>query len=315
MKVGIYLPNIKGEARGGVMTRVKLLEKYIPYVEIFDDVSKAGDYDFLDLQFRDTFLWKYKHISTMHGVLPLRYCTNLHAQASMFVRTLWQKRAMKTAKAIITVSHEADRQAKKLCPNMKTNVVYAGLDPENYRIDERKEDKIIFLNSAEKYENLQVLLDAVKPYGDKSVDGCHYPFTVEAYSQGRQRQKYQNQVNKQYLPVNLKDEVDNKIIIKELSKARCLVQPCLLETFGFPIIEGMLSGCIVIASDILSHRENFENILFFNLKKPEELKRLIEEVMAGKYDYLIPLALKEVKEKYNVKRFIEETKAVYESVA
>lgn len=313
--IGIYFDE-HGGTRGGPYVRANLLAKYIPYVNVFTNINEAKNYDILDFQWRvPKELEKYKHICTFHGILPLRYCSNVHAKLAMWYRTQEQKRLMKTAREIITVSDEAKRQARTLVKK-ETHVVYAGIETDKYKVKKKKDDKIIFLNSLEKYENLQLILDALK---DGGWTGYNYeslcqtpPFVVDAYGYGRLQEYYQKQIWNDDLPVNIKEEVENAVIIKALSDANCLIQPALQETFGLPICEAMASGAVVIASDITSHRENFDNVLFCHPQSPLKLAVLIEEVMKGKYNYLIKPALKEVKRKYNAKRFIEETKSIYE---
>lgn len=316
-KVGIYFDK-GGGTRGGPYVRAKLLEKYIKGVEIFNDINKAKDYELLDFQWRvPKELNRYPHICTFHGILPLKMCSNLHAKAAMLYRTHEQKQILKTAEKIIAVSDEAKRQLSSLTKK-NIDVVYAGLELNKYKI-KKKEDTILFLNSLEKYENLGVILDALK-YGGWYGYECDSlvtspPFILDVYGRGRLQTQYENKIENDLLPVNIREEVDNKIIIDELSKAKCLIQPALQETFGLPIIEAMASGCIVIASDIPSHRENFENILFFKSNDYEHLARLINEVMIdNKHRELIPLAIKEVKEKYNVERFIKETREIYNTL-
>jgi glycosyltransferase involved in cell wall biosynthesis len=318
--VGIYFDK-GGGTRGGPYVRAKLLEKYIPYVKIFNDVKEAKNFSIIDFQWRlPKELNKYPHICTFHGVLPLKYCSNLYAKGAMFIRTWQQNKALQSAKAIIAVSEEALRQVKQRLPSSQdkiVKVIYAGLELHNYKIRE-KENKFLFLNSLEKYENLQVIIDALKHrqyhYGHY-FGWSYYPkFFVDVYGYGRMQKHYEKQIDTFGLSINIKDEVDNKIIIDELLKARAVIQPALQETFGLPICEAMLSGAIAIASDIPSHRENFKNVLFFKTDDYKQLGNLIEEVINGKHDDLIKPALKEVKKKYNVERFINETKKVYQEV-
>lgn len=317
-KIGIYFDK-GGGTRGGPYVRAKLLEKYLPDVKIYNDISHAEEFDCQDFQWRvPGKLNRLRHICTFHGILPLKFCSNLHAQASMWYRIREQKRILQTAEKVIAVSEEAKRQAQTLT-NKPIEVIHAGIEVEKYK-ERKKEDTIMFLNSLEKYENLQVILKALK-YGGWYGYECDSlvtspPFVLDVYGYGRMQKQFKKMIDDDLLPVNIKAEAENEIIISELSRAKLLIQPALQETFGLPICEAMASGTIVIASDIPSHRENFENILFFKPNDHEHLARLIHEVMEeGKYKDLIPLAKKEVAEKYPVKKFIEKTREVYESLA
>jgi glycosyltransferase involved in cell wall biosynthesis len=313
MKIGIYFDKAGGE-RGGPFVRAKLLEKHIPFVKTFNDIDEAENFDLLDFQWRvPVSLNKYEHISTFHGILPLKYCSNLHAKAAMFLRTQEQKAILKSALNVIAVSHEAKRQLLKLGINKnKINVVYAGLEMDRYK-DADKDAEILFLNSLEKYENLQVILKALK-YGDYC--GFDYetnspPFIVNAYGHGRMQNAYEKMIIKYDLPVNICEEVNNEQIINKLAFSKALIQPALQETFGLPICEAMASRSIAIVSDIRSHRENFKNVLFFNPYDYKTLIRLIEEVLQGEHDDIIKKAYYEVRKKYNAERFVDETRKIY----
>jgi hypothetical protein len=236
-KVGIYFDK-GGGTRGGPYVRAKLLEKYIPYVEIFNDIEKAKDYQLLDFQWRvPKELEKFPHLCTVHGILPLKYCSNLHAKVAMWYRTQEQKRILKTAKAIIAVSHEASRQLDKLTNNKNIHIVYAGIETDKYKI-KKKENKVLFLNSLELYENLQVILDALR-YGNWDID---FSFEkIDVYGRGRLQNKHQTQIDKYHLPISIKEEVDNSVIIHELATSKALIQPALQESFGLPQCEAMAS--------------------------------------------------------------------------
>jgi len=296
--IGIYVP----QDRGGPAIRSKLLAGRISNAEIFDNIKYASKYSLLDLQHQQNpKLWKYNFIETFHGLLPLKYCTNLHAKLSMLRYYIWKRISLKKAKKIICVSQEARRQIAWI-PQKKIKVIYAGIPIENYKIS-KKENKVMFLNSLEKYENGIDLI--------KASFLLNKEVKIDMYGEGRLENKYKTLAPSN---VNIIKEVSNEKIRQELSKAKCLVHCPLQETFGIPIIEAMASGTIAIVSDIPSHRECFKNVLFYDTNDYKTLARLIKEVLEGKHNYLIKLALKEVKEKYNIKRMIKETEEVYNEV-
>jgi len=317
-KVGIYIR----DKRGGPYVRAKLLEKYIPWVECFYDVNKAKDYDLLDLQFQihpKLFNSGIPFIQTFHGFVDYKNLSNWHSKLAMYRWKYWHKQSFKKAKRIIAVSHEAKRQLIKF--GIKENnikIIYGGIELDKYTQKKVKDpDEMLFLNSLEKYENLDVILKALK-YGDWL--GYDYewgsmsapPFVLNVYGYGRKEKEYEKFINKYLLPVNIKEEVDNKEIMKQFKETRCLIQSCINETWGYPICEAMATGTIAIVSDIPSHRKNFKNVLFFKPNDYKHLAKLIKEVMVeNKHRELIPRALKEV-EKYDVKKFIKETKTEYE---
>ena len=326
VKIGLYFGKGKGDRRGGPYVRACALVKALPNVEIFSKVSEAKKYDLLDLQWRiDPLLLSYINrvnkpfICTHHGFLPPtpKYMSNIHAMVAMFYRTRQQKSILKKAVRVIAVSEESKRQLQGIVPEERIIVVYAGLDIEKYH-GGFKTDSFLFLNSLEKYENLQVILNALKENGwqDYTCESMATfpPFIVNVYGYGRLEDYYRMQINDLALPVNLNEEITNVSVKSELAKANGLIQPAINETFGLPICEAMASKTIAMASDIPSHRENFENVLFFDPYDGKKLGKLMQGVLDGKYKHLIKPALKEVKEKYNLKRFIKGTKEVYESV-
>ena len=298
MSIGIYMP----QERGGVWTRERLISENIPEVEIFHKISDAKKYDLLDLQHQQSpRLWKYPFIETFHGLLPLKYCTNFHAKLSMLRYHIWKRMSLKKAKKVICVSQEARRQIAWI-PQKKIKVIHAGIPVERYERG-KKENKIMFLNSLEKYENGIDLIKAGNNLLGK------YP--IKMYGEGRLEKEYKELAGHN---IQILNEVSNDIIKQELSTSKCLVHCPLQETFGIPIIEAMASGTITIVSDIPSHRELFKNVLFYDPGDIPRLSELIEEVMRGEHNYLIEPALQEVKDKYNLSQMIKKTKEVYDEV-
>ncbi|HDS16661.1 MAG TPA: glycosyltransferase [Proteobacteria bacterium] len=74
------------------------------------------------------------------------------------------------------------------------------------------------------------------------------------------------------------DNASDRDLSEAIERADCLVCPSLAEGFGLPVVEGLMHGLTVFASDIPVFRESGENFCrFFKLDSPDELVLLLEE--------------------------------------
>lgn len=289
--------------RGGVGTRMKMIERYLPDAVIFTDIDFWGNYDLVHLNWQNPidiiFKLKKPYVITFHGWLPLGLCTNFDAKWKHLVRKSIYSYLVKRADRVIAVSEFAKSQLKGIRKDV--DVVYAGIPVEEYKV-KKKRNEILFLNSLEKYENPQVLVKAMRR--------LPHDYRLKIFGEGRMFEDLRDASAN----MSIHAEVSNKEIREHISRARIIVQPALQETFGFPIIEGMASGCICIVSDIPAHRECFDNVVFFNPNDDEDLAKKIDKAMRGDYNYLLKDAVEEVYEKYHVNRFIKEIKKIYDEV-
>ena len=77
------------------------------------------------------------------------------------------------------------------------------------------------------------------------------------------------------------DNASDRILAEAMAKADCLVYPSIAEGFGLPIVEGLLYGLAVFASDIPPFREiGSDYCHFFDLASPASLADQLEQWIA-----------------------------------
>jgi glycosyltransferase involved in cell wall biosynthesis len=74
------------------------------------------------------------------------------------------------------------------------------------------------------------------------------------------------------------------VVANAFQRSDCLVCASLSEGFGLPLVEGMMHGCHVVASDIEVFREvGGDNCQFFSLHDPEDLPNQVEAWFRTQY--------------------------------
>lgn len=287
MTIGIYCK----DTHGGPFIYSTLLEKYIPDVELFDDINSIDKYDLVHLQFqfppRIVDILKSKKIPfviTFHGFVPLKYCSTFKKKIAMIYHRYRVMKAIKHAKEVISVSDFSNKQIRNI-----GIVIHHGVELDKIKFVKDKENMVLFCNPREKYEGYEIVkrskIDTLPSFAEHS---------------------YQ------------KDPIDHETMLREFARAKILVQPSIWESFGIPVLEAMASGTLVIASNIESHKELFHNIVFFDVNNPEQLNNLVKFYLEEKNESsridITKKARKEVEEKYDVRDMAKKTKKVYEKI-
>jgi glycosyltransferase involved in cell wall biosynthesis len=74
------------------------------------------------------------------------------------------------------------------------------------------------------------------------------------------------------------------VVANAFQRSDCLVCASLSEGFGLPLVEGLMHGCHVVASDIEAFREvGGANCQFFSLHDPEDLPNQVEAWFRTQY--------------------------------
>jgi len=76
-------------------------------------------------------------------------------------------------------------------------------------------------------------------------------------------------------------DANDRDLVEAIERADCLVCPSIAEGFGLPIVEGLMRGLTVFASDIPVFHESGDGFCqFFSLDSPDILTRLLENWFA-----------------------------------
>lgn len=140
--------------------------------------------------------------------------------------------------------------------------------------DER--DTFISVSTIEPRKNHAYLLDAFEKLWSRGVD-------VNLLFIGRRGWKVDELMQKITMhPMKDKklfyyDDIDDVELDYAYSRAKALLFASIVEGFGLPIIEGLVKGLPVMASDTRIHREvGGDNIRYFDLNNPDSLVEMIE---------------------------------------
>ncbi|MFP6655825.1 MAG: glycosyltransferase family 1 protein, partial [Myxococcota bacterium] len=165
-------------------------------------------------------------------------------------------------------------------PDRSIRIVPHGVEPEAFGpgADQEGGTPYLFLPAAvERHKNIEVLIDSI-PYlsdskfefrvvGTTSTD----PAYVEELLARAKRLGVEDRFR-------LLGPVPYEKVVRYYRGAIALVFPSKLETFGYPMLEAMLSGTPIIASDIPVFREIGEGAaLFFHPDDPIDLAAKVDE--------------------------------------
>lgn len=235
---------------------------------------------YLFLAFPSPFLFFNKNIiNTVHDMTPWMYSETMSKKGLVYFKILI-KNAMKVSRLILTVSNSSKKDISRYFSNNNVEVIYNGVDKKLFKItsDIELKDKIIekynlpsskyifSLGTVEPRKNLKLLIDAfveLKKEGKLS----EYKLVLS----GRLGWKY-DELLKNVVENNLEKEViftgfiDDKDLPNVYAYADFFVFPSLYEGFGIPLLEAMIAGIPVIASDSSSIPEVLgdSGILFKN---------------------------------------------------
>ena len=172
----------------------------------------------------------------------------------------WQ--GIKRAKHIIAISHHTKKDLINYAgiPEERITVVYHGIDHDVFypRPEPRPFDSpyILFVGSEHPRKNLAALLKAFhKLKQDRRFRELKLVKVGEA---GGKESDFRAQTLDTVESLGLTDEVvftdfvSEDMLANYYSHAECMVLPSLYEGFGWPPVEAMACGCLVIVSNVAS---------------------------------------------------------------
>ncbi|MCX6763742.1 MAG: glycosyltransferase family 1 protein [Candidatus Moranbacteria bacterium] len=272
---------------------------------------------------------KIKLITHIHDVSFNAYPEKIKFLDLFFLKTLIP-RSLKKADKIIAVSEFTKNEIVKYyqIPEEKIEVVYNAVgDNFTQEISEEKIQQILksynltpkayilYLGTMQPRKNLPVLIEAFASLKDKTS----YKLVLCGNRTAHNFDKKIDTVIEKY---NLQDsvifpgfidEIDKPVIFK-LAKIFCF--PSLYEGFSIPILEAMVAGTPVMASDIPPHREVAgEAALFFNPENSQDLAEKLEKIISDSdlRNDLIQKGLEQA-QKFSWKKSAEKLLKIYQNI-
>lgn len=168
------------------------------------------------------------------------------------------KKAVGRAKKIIVPLNAVKNDLEKTLgvSEKKIVVTYEGFDKKIQKEKNQNNDKtkyFLYVGNAYPHKNLERLIKAFSIFRtEKNVDVQLLLIGKDDYFY----KKLQVKVTKEnYSGIIIRNNVTDKELAQYYQNAIALLAPSLMEGFGLPAVEAMVSSCLVVASDIPSFRE------------------------------------------------------------
>ena len=141
------------------------------------------------------------------------------------------------------------------------------LDLENKRFEF---NKLISIGRLESQKNYPLIFQALE----------NTNFQLDIYGEGSQKQELYELAKDLNIKVNFMGILNNEKLIRELTKYQYYLTASTYEGNPKSVLEAMLSGCIVIASNIKNHIEflNDSNALLFKSDNLQDLKNALNKI-------------------------------------
>jgi len=287
-------------------------------------------YPYFDLYFRTLPLRRDKpRIVTIHDVIPLVFPQHYPVGIKGRINFFFQKIALKKVDAVICDSKTSKEDiANKLSfPKSKIHVIYLAASSSFKKIDDQK-----FLNEISKkyklpnnfalyvgdvnwHKNIENMLRAIKESKiDLVMVGKALTDNTLLQTRGINSLIRKLGLNERVLKTGFVEEGDLAGIY---NLAQVTLMPSYYEGFGLSILESMVCGTPVVASNVASIPEiSKEGIFFCEPTDPEDITKKVKEVFSLPQDKLDGLSdkFKKEAERYSWRRVALETANVYRSV-
>lgn len=271
--------------------------------------------------FNVPILYRKKFIVTIHDLIhnqfqqestttknPLVFKIKRYAYSKII------KNAITKSQKIIVPSNATQEEilkAYKVDPN-KIKVIYEAAEEEYFQMKNRKskvvnrKKQLLYIGNAYPHKNLNNLLDAIIPLDIKLTIVC--PRNVF-------KKRLENEIEKKGLirRVQVISYQQPDQLAKIMSGSTAYLFPSLAEGFGIPGLNAMAAGIPVIASNIPTLKEVYDDAaIYFDPKDPKDITQKIKSVISSpqKIDDLVKKGKTHV-QKYSWLKMAQETLAIY----
>jgi glycosyltransferase involved in cell wall biosynthesis len=265
------------------------------------------------------------YVITIHDLIinhyPTGKATTLPSPIYYFKQLGYQfviKQAAKNAKRIIAVSEATKKEIAQHLGISKDKIVvtYEGVDKRSKIQDLRFKilgKYFLYVGNAYPHKNLERLIDAFAILKKEKTEVKLVLVGKEDYFYRRLKEKVKRlEIEEQVIFTGY---VTENQLFEYYNNAIATVVPSLMEGFGLTGLEAMQAGCLVLASDIPSLKEIYQDAaIYFNPFAVNAIHATIREVLKGKKSLL---SYKEKGMKrvsfFSWKRMAQETLKIYES--
>lgn len=150
----------------------------------------------------------------------------------------------------------------------------------------------------------------------KALEGTD--FELDIYGKGYLENELKLLSKDLNIKVNFMGILDNECLLLELRKYQYYLTASIYEGNPKSVLEAMLSGCVVIASNIKNHIEFLDssNSLLFENDKLEDLKNILNKIKNNlDFKKIQKSSIRTLKKEYNLQNLVElELKDFYELI-
>lgn len=195
------------------------------------------------------------------------------------------KEAYENSNVLIPNSKLSGKKCKEWIS--KANIsepVYPGVElnknklDKNQKNDSLKEYDLVYVGRLNELKNIDDLLNATKMLKDKGIE-----LKTAIMGVGEEEKKLKELSKELNLNINFLGEVTDEEKFSVLKNSRILAFPTSFEGFGMPPLEGLMSGCKVICSNIPILKEIYSNnVTYFELNNIKDLAEKIKKELTNK---------------------------------
>lgn len=227
-------------------------------------------YPFFDIYSRSLHVGRHTTVVTVHDLIPLKYPDKFPSGIRGRINWYFQKQSLKRAHAVITDSVASKNDIHKIAaiPRERIYVVYPG---SSYRLLSEaymnKKDSnntyniphnyILYVGDVNWNKNIPGLIKAFALLRqDKEFDGLHLVLVGKSFANKSLPEvaAIMNAIDegKVHPFVHMPGYIPDYDLAIIYNKSACYIQPSFDEGFGFPVLEALSCGGIVVAARVPS---------------------------------------------------------------
>jgi len=233
-----------------------------------------------------------------------------------------KKKVIEKADKIICISENTKRDLLEYynLSEKKISIIHLGCNHFDFNISQNSkeishlipEKFILFVGSREKYKNFDILLNSY--HRAKEINK---KYKLVCFGGGKFSKNEKKKISDLSLQAKVFNFLGEDSLLSELYlKASLFVFPSNYEGFGIPIIEAMLHGCPVLASNIKVFYEVSKNsINFFKKGDENSLVNELIKLLGGNFDLNVNKKnLKLIADNYSWENCASQTLKIYEDL-
>tara|TARA_Y100000992_G_scaffold293384_1_gene251937 strand:+ start:2706 stop:3818 length:1113 start_codon:yes stop_codon:yes gene_type:complete len=273
------------------------LRKIIKDVDIIKQNQLQGSWASLILKF---LINKPLYLRTGYDVLSFSIMEN-KSKLKISTYRLITRIMLKFANIYSVTSNVDKNYLEKIFGKSHKIILRPNWIIKNNHIRNNRENKFISVGRLEQQKNYNFLIDN---FNDKN-------FEFHIYGSGQEKENLEKKANEKKANIVFHGNINNDILMEKYEDYKYYISPSFYEGNPKSLLEAMSKGCVVIASDIASHREiidHNENGFLFKFTD-KDLKNKIEKLMNDKdlTEKISSNAIKTMNERNDIENLIDDT--------